>query len=47
MGISPMADMEVHHTIVPVALAVKSSAEMAKKARCEPRSETMACDLPF
>jgi hypothetical protein len=41
IGISPMADMDVHHKIVPVVLAAKSSAETPKKVRCEARSVSM------
>src|ERR1700738_5533741 len=40
-GISPIADMDAHQTIVTAALAAKSSAETPKKARWEARSETM------
>jgi hypothetical protein len=39
MGISPIAGMEAHQTIVTAALAVKISAEIHKKARCETRCE--------
>src|SRR5437773_9722806 len=35
IGISPIADMEAHQTIVSAALAAKSSAETPKKARSE------------
>src|SRR5215207_2319343 len=41
IGISPIADMEAHQTIVTAALAAKSSAETPKKARSEARSESM------
>src|SRR5687768_90971 len=41
IGISPIAVMDVHQTIVNAVLAVKSSAETPKKARCEARSEAM------
>src|SRR5438552_19207908 len=40
IGISPIADMDVHQTIVTAALAAKSSAETPKKARWEARSVT-------
>ncbi len=33
IGISPIADMEAHHTIVSAAVAMKSSTETAKKTR--------------
>src|SRR5437667_5749595 len=33
IGISPIADMDAQKTIVPAALAAKSSAETPKKAR--------------
>jgi hypothetical protein len=32
IGISPIADMDAHQTVVSAALAAKSSAETAKKA---------------
>src|SRR6202045_4896375 len=35
IGISPIADMDAHQTIVTAALAAKSSAEMPKKPRWE------------
>jgi hypothetical protein len=41
IGISPIADMDAHHTIVTAALAAKSSADTPKKARWEARSETI------
>jgi hypothetical protein len=41
IGIPPIADMDAHQTIVSVALAAKSSAETAKKARWETRSQTI------
>src|SRR5476651_534955 len=50
IGISPIADMDAHQTIVTVALAAKSNAETPKKIRWETRSETMLCGifcLPF
>src|SRR5262245_8184580 len=39
IGISPIADMDLHQTIVAAALTANSSAEMAKKACWECRSE--------
>ncbi|WP_241202293.1 MULTISPECIES: hypothetical protein [unclassified Caballeronia] len=45
IGISPIADMDAHQTIVTAALAAKSSAETPKKARWETRSETMLCGI--
>src|SRR5476651_1629443 len=50
IGISPIADMDAHQTIVTVALAAKSTAETPKKIRWEMRSEPMLCgifSLPF
>ena len=41
MGIPPIADMDVHQTIVSAVLAAKSSAEMPKKACCDIRPEAM------
>src|SRR5919197_417250 len=41
IGISPIADMDVHQTIVTAALAAKSSAETPKNACREARSEAM------
>src|SRR5258708_6058642 len=41
IGISPIADMDALQTIVPTALAAKSSAETPKNACWEARSETM------
>jgi hypothetical protein len=38
IGISPIADMDAHQTIVTAALAAKSSAETPKNARWEARS---------
>src|SRR5215472_235692 len=46
IGISPIADMDAHQTIVTAALTAKSSAETPKKARWEGRLETMCRDLP-
>src|SRR5271167_2519044 len=45
IGISPIADMDAHQTIVAAALAPKSSDETPKKARWEARSETMRRDI--
>ncbi|MGC2170104.1 MAG: hypothetical protein WA623_01825 [Candidatus Sulfotelmatobacter sp.] len=45
IGISPLADMEPHQTVVSAALAAKSSAEVPKKAGCEVRSKVMGRDL--
>ena len=39
--ISPIADMDVHETIVPAALTAKTNAETPKNARCLARSKTM------
>src|SRR5262249_43973237 len=41
-GISPIADIDAHQTIVTAALAAKSSAATPKKARSDVRAETMA-----
>src|SRR6201987_5669349 len=45
IGISPIADMDAHQTIVTAALAAKSSAETPKNARWEARSETMRREI--
>ena len=45
IGIAPIADMDAHQTIVTAAAAVKSSAETAKKARSEVRSEAMRASM--
>src|SRR6476661_7132645 len=45
IAISPIADMDAHQTVVSAALAAKSSAETAKKASCDARSEGMAISL--
>src|SRR6202790_5867642 len=45
IGISPIADMDAHQTVVPAALAAKSSAETPKKACWEARSEDMRRDI--
>src|SRR6478672_4821172 len=44
IGISPIADMDAHQTIVAAALAANSSAETPKKARSEARSQIMAAE---
>src|SRR6266850_7189800 len=41
IGISPIADIDAHQTIVTAALAAKSSAETPKNACWEARSEAM------
>ena len=41
IGISPIADMEPHHTNVTATLMPKSSAETPKKARWEARLEAI------
>jgi hypothetical protein len=41
IGISPMADMDAHQTIVTAALAAKSSAETPKNACWEDCPEVM------
>jgi hypothetical protein len=45
IGISPIRDMDAHQTIVSAALAPKSNAETATKARWEVRSETMPASM--
>ncbi len=45
IGISPIADMDAHQTIVTAALVANSSAEMPKKARSEARPETMRREI--
>src|SRR4029453_1679107 len=45
IGISPIADMDAHQTIVTAALAAKSSAETPKKARWEVRPETLPASM--
>src|ERR1700730_16173301 len=48
IGISPIADMDVHQTIVPAALVAKSRTEVSKKARWETRADAaMACPFRF
>jgi len=46
IGISPIADMDAHQTIVTAALAAKSSAETPKKARWEARSKDIVVRSP-
>jgi hypothetical protein len=41
IGISPIADIDAHQTIVAAALAAKSSAETPKNACREARSEAI------
>ena len=45
IGIPPIADMDVHQTIVTATLAAKSSAETAKKACWDARSEAMRREI--
>jgi hypothetical protein len=45
IGISPIADMDAHQTIVRAALAAKSSAEAPKNACWEARSEAMCREI--
>jgi hypothetical protein len=45
IGISPIADMEPHQTIVTTALAAKSSAEITKRARPEAGWENMRREI--
>src|SRR5204863_1222307 len=45
IGISPIADMDAHQTIVTAPLAAKSSAETPKKACWEARSEAMRREI--
>ena len=45
IGISPIADMDAHQTIVTAALAAKSSAETPKKARRDAALETIGIAL--
>src|SRR5512142_1909200 len=44
MRMPPIADMDPPHTTVTAALAAKSSAEAARKARWDASSETRAVD---
>src|ERR1700682_3401835 len=45
IGISPIADMDAHQTIVTAVLAAKSSAETPKNACWETRSEAMRREI--
>src|SRR5438876_1233542 len=45
IGISPIADMRAHQTIVTATLTAKSSAETPKKACCDARSEAMRREI--
>src|SRR5512132_1075547 len=45
IGISPIADMDAHQTIVTAALAAKISAETPKNACWEARSEAMRREI--
>src|SRR5207247_2312718 len=45
IGISPIADMDAHQTIVTAALAAKSSAETPKNTSWEARSEAMRREI--
>src|SRR5712691_12457458 len=45
IGISPIADMDAHQTIVPAALTAKSSAETPKNACWAARSEAMRREI--
>src|SRR3979411_814738 len=45
IGISLIADMDAHQTIVSAALAAKSSAETARNACREARSEAMRREI--
>src|ERR1700756_4192583 len=45
IGIWPISDIELHQTIVTATLAVNSSAETAKKACWEARSEAMGLKI--
>src|SRR5881397_1522772 len=45
IGISPIADMPAHQTIVTTALAAKSSAETPKKVCWDARSEAMGREI--
>src|SRR5436305_7481625 len=46
IGLSPIADMDPHQTIVTAALAAKSSAETPRKARWEACSEALRREIP-
>jgi hypothetical protein len=41
IGISRIADIDVHHRIVTAALATKSTPDTPRNACCEARSEAM------
>src|SRR5258707_7563801 len=45
IGISPIADMDAHQTIVTAVLAANSSPEMPKKARSEARRDIMPAPI--
>jgi hypothetical protein len=45
IGISPISDIDPHQTIVTVALAAKSNAEMANKVRLKHSSDTIIFDI--
>src|SRR5215831_5722158 len=45
IGIPPIADMEVHQTIVTAAFTAKISAEAPKNARAARRSEATPCEI--
>jgi hypothetical protein len=45
IGISPIADMDPHQTIVTAALATKSSAETPKNTRSEVCSEPICREI--
>ncbi|HTS55378.1 MAG TPA: hypothetical protein VMH26_19075, partial [Burkholderiales bacterium] len=45
IGISPIADMEAHQTIVATVLAAKSSAETPRKVRSDARPETIRREI--
>src|SRR5712664_3286853 len=45
IGISPIADMDAHQTLVTAALAAKSSAETPQNACWEARSEAMRREI--
>src|SRR3979490_1135073 len=45
IGISPIADMDAHQTIVTATLAAKSSAETPEKACWEARPDAMTTSL--
>src|SRR5512140_3564671 len=45
IGISPIVDIDLHQTMVIVALTAKSKAETPKKARRKARSPTRRCEI--